>query len=106
MKKLSKILKLSLVALSVLSIASVDLSAQNRRGDMPSFESFDLNHDGQLTEKEMDEAREKRMKERQEDGRMLRNAKTHYEFSRIDANEDGVVTPKEFADHQTRRRRR
>ena len=105
MKKLSKILRVSLIAATLLSIASVDLSAQNRRSQMPSFESFDLNSDGHLTESEMDEAREKRMQDMRNQGRMLKNAKTHYEFSRIDANEDGVVTKQEFEDHQTRRRR-
>ena len=105
MKKLSKILKVSLIAVTILSIASVDLSAQNQRGQMPTFENFDLNSDGQLTESEMNKAREKRMQSMRDQGRMLKNAKSHYEFSRIDANEDGVVTKQEFEDHQTRRRR-
>ncbi|TKI69637.1 EF-hand domain-containing protein [Sulfurimonas crateris] len=104
MKMFSKHVGLSLVALSLLLVAPVSVLAQNGGRDMPSFKSFDLNGDGTLTESELHEAREKRVQERKDDGRMLRNVKEHYEFSRMDANEDGLVNQKEFEDHQTRRR--
>ncbi|EQB35504.1 hypothetical protein M947_09475 [Sulfurimonas hongkongensis] len=103
MQIFSKHIRLSLVALSLLLVTPV--MAQNSGRDMPTFESFDLNNDGTLTESEMKEARKIRAKERQEEGRMQRSVKSHYEFSRIDSNEDGVVSKKEFEDHQTRRRR-
>ncbi|MCK9491385.1 MAG: hypothetical protein M0Q24_04785 [Sulfurimonas sp.] len=103
MQIFSKYIRLFLVALSLLLVTPA--IAQNGGRNMPTFESFDLNNDGTLTEKEMNEAREIRAKERQEEGRMQRNAKNHYEFSRIDSNEDGVVNKKEFEDHQTRRKR-
>ncbi|MDD3443752.1 MAG: EF-hand domain-containing protein, partial [Sulfurimonas denitrificans] len=80
-------------------------SAQNMGRSMPTFESFDLNKDGTLTESEMNEARALRAKERQEDGKMLRNSKNHYEFSDIDTSKDGVVDKKEFQEHQLRRKR-
>lgn len=105
MQLFSKHIRLSLITLSLLLIAPVGALAQNGGRNMPTFESFDLNSDGTLTESELHEAREKRAQERREDGRMLRNAKEHYEFSRMDANEDGLVNKKEFEDHQTRRRR-
>ncbi|MDQ1268045.1 MAG: hypothetical protein QG560_688 [Campylobacterota bacterium] len=105
MQMLTKYVRVSLIAVSLLSIIPVAVSAQNGGRDMPKFESFDLNSDGTLTENELDEAREKRVQERKEEGRMLRNAKEHYEFSRMDANQDGVVNKQEFLDHQTRRRR-
>lgn len=103
MQMLTKYIRLSLIAVSLLAIIPVVASAQ-RGLDMPKFESFDLNKDGTLTESELKEAREKRVQERKEDGRMLRNVKEHYEFSRMDANGDGAVNKQEFLDHQTRRR--
>lgn len=105
MKMFSKHVRLSLVTLSLLLVAPVSVLAQNGGRDMPSFKSFDLNGDGTLTESELNEARDKRVQERRDDGRMMRNSKSHYEFSRMDANEDGLVNQKEFEDHQTRRRR-
>jgi hypothetical protein len=105
MQMFTKYIRLSLIAVSLLSIVPVVVSAKGAGRDMPTFESFDLNKDGTLTQSELNEARVKRAKERQEEGKILRNAKSHYEFSRMDANEDGVVSKKEFEDHQTRRRR-
>lgn len=105
MKMFSKHIRLSLITLSLLLVAPVGALAQNMGRNMPTFESFDLNSDGTLTKSELDEAREKRVQERRDDGRMMRNVKSHYEFSRMDANEDGLVNKKEFEDHQTRRRR-
>lgn len=104
MQILTKYIRLSLIAVSLLSIVPVVASAQNGGRDMPKFESFDLNKDGTLTESELKEAREKRVQARKEDGRMLRNVEEHYEFSRMDANGDGSVNKQEFLDHQTRRR--
>ncbi|MDO9266627.1 MAG: hypothetical protein Q7U00_06035 [Sulfurimonas sp.] len=104
MQMLTKYIRLSLIAVSLLSVVPVVASAQNGGRDMPKFESFDLNKDGTLTESELNEAREKRVQERKEDGRMLRNVKEHYEFSRMDANGDGAVNKQEFLDHQSRRR--
>ena len=103
MKTLQALIKTSFVAASLLLVSSTIVVAQERGFNQPSFESFDLNHDNHLTENEMNTAIEKRMKERQEYGRGLRN-NSHSEFSRIDVDNDGTVTRKEFDDHQTRRR--
>ncbi|MDT8338100.1 MAG: EF-hand domain-containing protein [Sulfurimonas sp.] len=105
MQKFTKYIRLSLIPLSLLLVAPVGALAQNMGRDMPTFESFDLNSDGTLTESELNEARDKRVQERKEDGRMLRNTKSHYEFSKMDADEDGLVNKKEFLEHQTRRKR-
>lgn len=106
MKTSLMLVKTSLVAASLLLVLPASLSALDRGYDQPSYESFDLNGDNQLTENEMKEAIQKRMIERGQEGRRLRNAGTHTEFSKIDADNDGIVTKKEFDDHQTRRRRR
>lgn len=105
MKSLVEYAKLSIVVASLLLIVPSISSAQGMGRDMPTFESFDLNKDGTLTQSEMNEARAIRAKERQEDGKMLRNSKNHYEFSDIDTNKDGVVDKKEFEEHQLKRKR-
>lgn len=105
MKSLVEYAKLSIVVASLLLIVPSISSAQGMGRDMPTFESFDLNKDGTLTQSEMNEARDIRAKERQADGKMLRNSKNHYEFSDIDTNKDGVVDKKEFEEHQLRRKR-
>ncbi|MBW6488735.1 EF-hand domain-containing protein [Sulfurimonas sp.] len=105
MQMLTKYIRVSLIAIGLLATVPVVASAQNGGRDMPKFESFDLNNDGTLTEVELNEAREKRVQERKDDGRMLKNVKEHYEFSKMDANGDGVVDKQEFLDHQTRRSR-
>lgn len=106
MKNVQMLVKTSCVAVSLLLLSPALASAQTTGFNQPSFESFDLDHDNHLTENEMNTAIEKRMKERMEHGRGLRNAGSHSEFSRIDADNDGTVTKKEFDDHQTRRRAR
>lgn len=106
MRSVQMLVKTSFVAVSLLLVSPTLVTAQERGFNQPSFESFDLDHDNHLTESEMNSAIEKRMKERMEYGRGLRNASSHSEFSRIDADNDGTVTKKEFDDHQTRRRAR
>ncbi len=104
MQILTKYIRLSLIAVSLLSIIPVVASAQNRGRDMPKFESFDLNSDGHLTENEMKEAREKRVEEKKAEGRMLRNSKDYCEFSEVDSDGDGKVTKDEFKSYQLKRR--
>jgi Ca2+-binding EF-hand superfamily protein len=72
--------------------------------NMPTFESFDLNSDGHLTENEMKEAREKRVEEKKAEGKMLRNSKDYCEFSKVDSDGDGKVTKDEFKSYQLKRR--
>jgi Ca2+-binding EF-hand superfamily protein len=109
MKKLTKIIRVTLITAGLLSIVPVALSAQNMQQgmgrNMPAFESFDLNRDGHLTESEMNDARAKRVEEKKDEGRMLRNSAYHSEFSEIDSNGDGKVTKEEFTSHQMKKKR-
>lgn len=105
MKSLIGYAKLSLVAASLLLIVPSISSAQGMGRDMPTFESFDLNKDGTLTESEMTQARALRQEERKADGKLLRNDKNSYPFSDIDTNKDGLVDKKEFEEHQLQRKR-
>jgi Ca2+-binding EF-hand superfamily protein len=72
--------------------------------NMPTFESFDLNKDGVISAKEMDEAREKRMEENSSQGKMMRNIGNQPMFSEIDTNKDGNISKEEFLAHQTKQR--
>ncbi|MDD2896402.1 MAG: EF-hand domain-containing protein [Aliarcobacter sp.] len=72
--------------------------------NMPNFENFDLNKDGIISAKEMDEAREKRMDDRESEGRMMKNIGNQPTFSEIDTNKDGNISKEEFSAHQTKQR--
>ena len=71
-----------------------------------AFADFDLDKNGRMTEAEFDEARAARMKQRAEEGRMMRGMADGCTFAEIDTNHDGSVTPEEFAVHQAAQRQR
>jgi Ca2+-binding EF-hand superfamily protein len=109
MKKLTQIIRVTLITIGLFSIVPVALSAQNMQQgmgrNMPAFESFDLNHDGYLTESEMNDARAERAQKKVDEGRALRNSAYHSEFSEIDSNGDKKVTKEEFTSHQMKKKR-
>jgi hypothetical protein len=69
--------------------------------NMPTFEEYDLNNDGKITQSELEEARAKRMSDKAKEGKMLRNAGNAPAFSEMDKNNDGSLTREEFQLHQT-----
>lgn len=70
----------------------------------PSFEDFDLDGNGTLTEKEFYEARAKRIAERSQQGYPMRNLSSAPAFSAIDLDGNGLVDAQEFATAQTQHR--
>ncbi|MGE4444971.1 MAG: EF-hand domain-containing protein, partial [Candidatus Altimarinota bacterium] len=64
----------------------------------------DLNNDGKISEKEMEEVREKRMEQKASEGKMMRNIGNQPMFSEIDTNNDGNITKEEFLNHQMKQR--
>jgi len=66
----------------------------------PTFEEYDLNNDGKITESELKEAREKRMSQKAKEGKMLRHAKNAPAFADMDKNKDGALDREEFRLHQ------
>jgi Ca2+-binding EF-hand superfamily protein len=72
--------------------------------NMPNFEDFDVNKDGVISAKEMDEAREKRMEQKSSEGKMMKNIGNQPMFSDIDTNKDGNVSKEEFLNHQMKQR--
>ena len=74
---------------------------QNYMRDMPRFEQYDLNHDGKITQNELEEARTKRMSQKAKEGKMLRNAGNAPLFTDMDKNNNGSLDREEFSLHQT-----
>ena len=73
-------------------------------GQMPVFTDFDADGSGDISETEWTEGQTKRMKERAEEGRMMKNAANAPSFADIDTNKDGKITPDEFQQHQMMQR--
>jgi Ca2+-binding EF-hand superfamily protein len=71
-----------------------------RGRQMPDFTDIDLNGDGSVSSEEFAEARTQRMRQRSEQGYMMRNAASAPDFETIDTNADGKITPEEFSAHQ------
>ncbi len=72
---------------------------QNR----PTFMTYDLNNDGRITQKEFYDGQAKRMTQKADEGKMMRNVGNAPTFESIDTNSDGAVAPTEFNTHQTNR---
>ncbi len=72
---------------------------QNR----PTFATYDLNNDDKITQKEFYDGQAKRMTQKADEGKMMRNVGKAPTFTSIDTNSDGAVTPAEFDTHQMNR---
>jgi len=103
MKTLTKILTLSLVVATSLSVTSSALSAQNipQRGPI-SFETYDANNDGKISERELYDARAARMIQKADQGMPMRNAGKAPDFETIDTNGDGKISKVELLETQNR----
>jgi len=73
---------------------------QNCMKNQPIFAEYDLNNDGAITQKELEEARAKRMSQKAKEGKMLRNAGNAPSFASMDKNNDGILNEEEFRLHQ------
>jgi len=68
--------------------------------NMPTYESYDADRDGRVTQNEFENARAKRMQERSEENRMMRNAENAPAFKDLDKNGNGYMERHEFEIHQ------
>jgi len=89
--------------IAVLVITSVFAAGQGNM--MPSFSDFDLNKDGQITKVEFNDAHQKRMQSKADDGRMMRNVGNAPSFSDMDTDANGLIGSEEFKIHQLTNRR-
>ena len=83
------------IGLSVLGFTSVLNAGQNQ--NMESFNNFDLNKDGIVTQKEFDDTKTAKMTARANEGRQLKNAGNSLTFQDIDTNKDGKITQNELS---------
>lgn len=74
--------------------------------NMPAFSDFDLDGNGVLQPQEFEEARAQRIRQRAEQGYLMRNLQNAPPFSSIDGNGDGLVSPQEFTASQALHRQR
>lgn len=71
-----------------------------RAANMPGFGDYDLDGDGNVTEKEFYTARNNRIRQRVLEGRQMRNMSNAPSFSSIDSNGDKQLSEEEFNNHQ------
>lgn len=99
-----------LVAGFVMMLASASYAGEHHEGHQhkkgmqkghnpPTFAEVDANADGFIVAEELYQMHGKRMAARAAEGRKLKNAKTP-DFEKFDLDDDGKLTPEEFAEHQ------
>jgi hypothetical protein len=88
------------IALAALVMGGTLFAAQ---GTMSSFNDFDANKDGKITQKEFENAQQARQQKQAASGKMMKNAANAPKFGDIDTNKDGVVDATEFKNHQMTR---
>ena len=68
--------------------------------NMPRYEAFDLNGDGEVLKDEFIEARRQRVAQRAKEGRMMRGLADMPSFEDIDTDGDDKLSREEFSNHQ------
>jgi len=72
--------------------------------NVPAFSDFDANADAKVSQEEFENAQQKRMTQRAEEGRLMKNAANAPTFADIDTNKDGSFDAAEFGAHQAKER--
>lgn len=90
-------------AILMLSILPVAVLAAPQQPEPPTFEEFDKDGDGYVSEIEFNDVRAERMSERAEDGGMMQHAPNAPGFEDLDSDGDGQLSPEELTAAQARR---
>ena len=86
--------------LLIVALMVTGLLAVGQGNMMPSYSDFDTDGNGKVTQEEFQNTQQKRMTQRAQEGRMMRNAGNAPVFSDIDTNGDGNIDKNEFQTHQ------
>jgi hypothetical protein len=87
----------AIVVLLTLGMLPVMACAECRgHGNPPTFEDFDADGDGFVSEEEFLTLRSQRMAEKAKEGRQMKGAATAPPFSDVDTNGDGKLDREEF----------
>lgn len=100
---MKKVASLILVAAVAVMVSTPSLAQDAPRGmgkNMPTFEDFDLDGDGRITEEEFNKLRSERIARHAEEGRPMKNMANAPSFADIDTNADGGVSREELGAHQ------
>jgi Fic family protein len=73
------------------------------QGMMSSFNDFDADGNGKVTQTEFENTQQANMAKQAESGKMMRNAGNAPAFGDIDADKDGFIDATEFKNHQQMR---
>ena len=95
--------KIPMILLVLVSISFYSLTAMGESMPMQgqvSFEDFDKNNNGVISEEEFNTTRDAKRKANAEEGRLMRNAAHAPTFAQIDTNSDGTISTAELADMQ------
>lgn len=89
-----------ILLLSTQAYADCDGHGKREGHRMPAYSDLDANADDEVTSEEFYAFRAKRMSERAEEGRKLKNAKKAPAFEDLDLDGDGNLSAEEFKAHQ------
>ncbi|MGB6328681.1 MAG: hypothetical protein WBF48_07115 [Halarcobacter sp.] len=97
-----KALKLLTISFCVLGATILAADILPARGPL-QFSTYDKDNNGAITSKEFDAIKVQRINQKVESGKLMRNVNNSANFSDIDVNNDGKVTPLELTTYQEKR---
>lgn len=96
-------MKRVVVFLALVNLLGWSLNAADATRGPISFETYDKNKDGVITQEEFDAVKAERMSAKAEAGMPMRNAANSPDFSFFDTNKDGKITKEEYQKGQLER---